>query len=427
MKHFAPPTGLTTIPLALLLAASASWAATQTQTQTQAQTPPPVAGAAGQTSAVVTPTANETIVSRIALYPDDLVAVILPASTYPLQIVEAARYLDKRAKDPKLPVQDDWDASVKTLLNYPTVVTAMNTDLDWLQSLGDAVTSDQAAVLAAVQSYRRKVYTAGNLKSDDKQLVAMEQDIITIAPANPQVIYVPQYNPTTVMYYGGYSSWGYYGYGYPSYYYPYAPGAALAAGLIWGAAIGAAWNGGRYAMHYGGYGGYGGGSIRINNGDINVGSGNRVNGGAGAANRATAGGTAWKPSSQQRGTTGRVGDPARGGASAGQYGPGASAGNRGGASAGQYGPAASGGNRGGASAGQYGPPSSAAGNRGSYDSSASNRASSGSYGGNRASAGQYGSRSSYGGASSFGGYGSGHSASMASSRGSMSRGGGRRR
>lgn len=401
MKHALMQNGWSAIPVALLLATSAGLAA--------APPPPSVPSAAmAQTSTVVAATSNETVVSRIALYPDDLIAVILPASTYPLQVIEAARYLDKRAKDPKLPIKDNWDPSVKTLLNYPTVVTAMNTDLDWLESLGDAVVEDQAAVLSAVQSYRRKVYAAGNLKSDNKQLVAMEQDVITIAPANPQVIYVPQYNPATVTVYGGYPTYGYYGVGYPSYYYPYAPGAALAAGLIWGAAIGAAWNGGHYATHYGGYGGNS--SIRINNGDINVGSGNRVNGGTGAGNRAAAGGTAWKPSSQPRASTGRVGDPARGGVSAGQYGP-----------------AASGGGNRGASAGQYGPPSSAAGNRGSYGNTASNRASTGSYGGNRASAGQYGNRGSYSGASSFGGYGSGHSASMASSRGSMSRGGGGRR
>ena len=204
--------------------------------------------------------------------------------------------------------------------------------------------------------------------------------------------------------------------------------AALAAGLIWGAAIGAAWNGGHYVTHYGGYGGYGGGGIHINNGDINIGSGNRPGGGAGAGNRpgAGGGGTAWKPSAQPRATTGRVGDPARGGmgpsASTGAIG--SAAGSRGGASAGQYGPSA-GGSRGGA----YGPPSSAGAG---YGSAGASRA-----GASGASAGQYGSRSSYGGgyskgagASSFGGYGSGHSTSMASSRGSMSRGfsgGGRRR
>lgn len=387
----------------------------------------PAPAVAASPAEVVAPTTNETLVARIALYPDDLIAIILPASTFPLQVVEAARYLDKRTKDPKLPIKDSWDASVKSLLNYPTVIQAMNADLDWMQALGDAVVADQENVLAAVQSYRRKVYAAGNLKSDAKQVVAMDQDIITIAPADPQVIYVPQYNPTTIMVYGGYSTWGYYGYGYPSYYYPYAPGAALAAGLIWGAAIGAAWNGGHYVTHYGGYGGYGGGGIHINNGDINIGSGNRPGGGTGAANRPGAGGgTAWKPSAQPRASTGRVGDPARGGGmgpSASTGAIGASAGNRG-ASAGQYGPSASasaGGSRGGA----YGPPSTAASNRGG---SAGAGASAGQYGSSR---GSYGGGYSKGaGASSFGGYGSGHSTSMASSRGSMSRGysgGGRRR
>ncbi|HPU16551.1 MAG TPA: DUF3300 domain-containing protein, partial [Polymorphobacter sp.] len=155
-----------------------------------AATSAPVPAAAASPGDIVAPTANETLVARIALYPDDLIAIILPASTFPLQIVEAARFLDKRAKDPKLAVKDSWDASVKSLVNYPTVITAMNADLDWMQALGDAVVADQENVLAAVQSYRRKVYAAGNLKSDAKQVVAMDQDIITIAPANPQVIYV---------------------------------------------------------------------------------------------------------------------------------------------------------------------------------------------------------------------------------------------
>ncbi|MGL4542067.1 MAG: DUF3300 domain-containing protein, partial [Polymorphobacter sp.] len=399
--------------LALLFAASSGIAAT---------TPPP-ASAAASSMPVAAPTANETLIARVALYPDDLIAIILPASTYPLQVVEAARYLDSRAKDPKLPIKESWDASVKSLVNYPTVIKAMNTDLDWMQALGDAVVADQNAVLAAVQSYRRKVYAAGNLKTDDKQVVAMDADVITIAPANPQVIYVPEYNPATIMVYGGYSSWGYYGYGYPSYYYPYAPGAALAAGLIWGAAIGAAWNGGHYVAHYGGYGGYGGGGIRINNGDINVGSGNRP--ATGAGNRPGGGnsGTAWKPSAQPRTSTGRVGDAGGGmGPSASTGAIGVSAGNRGGgASAGQYGPSASGAsNRVGTSAGQYGPPSTGASDRSGYGGNRSAGASAGQYGGNRGSTG----------ASSFGGYGSGHSTSMASSRGSMSRsysGGGRRR
>src|SRR6185369_2155990 len=73
----------------------------------------------------------ENLVGRIALYPDDLVAVILPASTNPLQIVQADRFLEKRKSDPKLPLDDKWDDSVKTLLNYPDVVKMMSGDLDW--------------------------------------------------------------------------------------------------------------------------------------------------------------------------------------------------------------------------------------------------------------------------------------------------------
>ena len=211
------------------------------------------------------------LVGPIALYPDDLVAIILPASTNPLQLVQADRYLDKRKADPKLPVDDKWDDAVKSLLNYPDVVKMMSADLDWTSALGEAVVADQGAVLEAIQSFRRRAQAAGNLKSDGKQVVAAEKEIITIVPADPQVIYVPQYNPTTVVTYGVAPVYGYYPTPYPSYYYPYAPGAALAAGVIWGAAIGAAWNGGRYVSHYGGDA-----NININrNTNINTGNINR--------------------------------------------------------------------------------------------------------------------------------------------------------
>ena len=127
----------------------------------------------------------DDLVGRIALYPDDLVAVILPASTSPLQIVQADRYLDKRKTDPKLPLDDKWDDAVKTLLNYPEVVKMMSNDLDWTSALGEAVVADQGAVLEGVQSFRRRAQAAGNLKSDDKQVVKAEQEIIIIEPANP--------------------------------------------------------------------------------------------------------------------------------------------------------------------------------------------------------------------------------------------------
>ena len=109
-------------------------------------------------------------------------------------------------------------------------------------------------------------------------MVKTEQEIIIIEPADPQVIYVPQYNPSTVVVYSAAPVYGYYPTPYPSYYYPYAPGAALAAGVIWGAAIGAAWSGNRY--------GWGGDNdININR-TTNVSTGgNTINRGQRAAGR----------------------------------------------------------------------------------------------------------------------------------------------
>ena len=123
------------------------------------------------------------LVGRIALYPDDLVAIILPAATSPLQIVQADRYLDKRKSDPKLPIDDKWDDPVKSLLNYPDVVKMMSNDLDWTSDLGEAVVEDQGAVLEAVQVFRRQAQAAGNLKSDTKQVVKQESEVIIIEPA----------------------------------------------------------------------------------------------------------------------------------------------------------------------------------------------------------------------------------------------------
>ena len=181
------------------------------------------------------------LVGPIALYPDDLVAIILPASTNPLQLVQADRFLEKRKADPKAPIDDKWDDPVKSLLNYPDVVKMMSADLDWTSALGEAVVTDQAAVIDAVQAFRRKAQAVGSLKSDAKQVVKVEKEIVYIESADPQVIYVPQYNPTTVVVQAAPPV--YYPTPYPSYYYPYPPGAALATGVIWGAAIGAAWSG----------------------------------------------------------------------------------------------------------------------------------------------------------------------------------------
>jgi hypothetical protein len=263
-------------------------------------------------SAAASPQDLDKLVDRIALYPDDLVAIILPASTNPLQIVQAERFLAKRKSDPKAPLDDKWDDSVKSLLNYPEVVTMMSGDLDWTSALGEAVVADQGAVLDAIQAFRRKAQAAGNLKSDGKQTVVVEKEVVTIVPADPQVIYVPQYNPTTVVVSGS-AAWGYYPNPYPVYYYPYPPGAALATGIIWGAAIGAIWGGNHYGAHYGGNANINvNRNTNINTGDINRGNNvsNRQAGGAGGG-----GSTAWKSNKQPGQVSSSVGAsrPARAG------------------------------------------------------------------------------------------------------------------
>lgn len=189
----------TAFSFAALLAATVAFTGIPANATTQTSTVYASAASTPRES----PTQLETLVSRIALYPDDLVALVIPAATYPLQVVEAARWLEKRKKDSKLAVPENWDDSVKSLANYPEVIRLMNDDLQWTQALNDAIVSDQAGVLNAVQSYRRKVMAAGNLKSDDKQVVTVEKEVVTIVQANPQIIYVPQYEPSAMVVYGG--------------------------------------------------------------------------------------------------------------------------------------------------------------------------------------------------------------------------------
>src|SRR6266550_3563407 len=152
-RHFARPAfaGLRALATCIALIA-ASLAA--------AQAP----AASGNAAEAPAPEELEKLVAPIALYPDDLVAIILPASTNPLQLVQADRFLDKRKADPKLPIDDKWDDSVKALVNYPDVVKMMSGDLDWTSALGEAVVADQGAVLEAIQAFRRRAQAAGNLK-----------------------------------------------------------------------------------------------------------------------------------------------------------------------------------------------------------------------------------------------------------------------
>jgi len=341
--------------------------------------------ASGNVAEAPSPEELDKLVGPIALYPDDLVAVILPASTNPLQIVQADRFLEKRKKDPKVPIDDSWDDSVKTLVNYPEVVKKMSADLDWTSELGEAVVADQKAVFDAVQAFRRKAQAAGNLKSDGKQVVEVEKEIIKIVPADPQVIYVPQYNPSSVVVYSAAPVYGYYPAPYPSYYYPYAPGAALATGLIWGAAIGAAWSGGRY--------GWGGNNeININrNTNINTGDINR--GDRGQQRSSQGGNSAWKSDKKPGQVKSGAGRPSQTSARAGDSRPGGGAGGAGGG----------GGARASQTGGGFGQGAGGGRPGGASTSGAATRSGGG------------------GGGSAFGGYGSGSSARADSSRGASSR------
>jgi hypothetical protein len=174
------------------------------------------------------------LVGPIALYPDDLVAIVLPASTYPLQVVQAARFLENRKTDSGLKPSDDWDDSVVALLNYPEVIELLNENLDWTYDLGTAVLNQRADVLSAIQDFRDEAYEAGNLRSDERQTITRADDAIEIKPADPQVIYVPYYEPERVVVYQPAPVYYYYPVAYPVYYYPYPAHHHFHTGFFWG-------------------------------------------------------------------------------------------------------------------------------------------------------------------------------------------------
>ncbi len=178
----------------------------------------------------------EELVGPIALYPDDLLAIILPASAYPLQIVDAARFLEALEEDPGLEPDPDWDDSVVALLNYPEVIEFLNDDIDWTWRLGEAVVSQQADVVAAIETFRDRAYAAGNLKSDEHQSVTRNDGVIEITPAADDVIYVPYYEPDQVVVYQPRPVYYYYPRAYPVYYYPYSSAHRFHNDWFWGVA-----------------------------------------------------------------------------------------------------------------------------------------------------------------------------------------------
>jgi uncharacterized membrane protein YgcG len=201
--------------------------------------PPPVPAQGAQPS----PEELQRLVAPIALYPDSLVAQILAASTFPEEIVEADRWMQEHRNLQGQALADEvnkqpWDASVKALTAFPSVLSNMDKNLSWTSSLGDAYVNDQDGVMNAIQVMRQRAEASGNLKSTPQQTVTTTAGNIYIQPVNPEVVYVPAYDPWLV--YGPplapWPGW----YWYPGLYVT-TPGVLFAAGIGIGFFAGFGW------------------------------------------------------------------------------------------------------------------------------------------------------------------------------------------
>jgi hypothetical protein len=229
----------------------------------------------------------DQMIAPIALYPDSLLAQILMASTYPADVAEAVKWSkdnpDQQGDTAVDAVQDkSWDPSVMSLAAFPQVLTMMGEQPDWVQNVGDAFLADSEGVMDTVQNLRLKAKDEGNLETTEQQTVTVQEPsttetIIVIEPADPQIIYVPSYNPTVI-----YGTWWWPHYT-PWYYRPYGYGfgTAVVRGIGFGIGIGitnALWGG----CHWG----RGRGSVNINvnrYNNVNV-NRNRINTGKGNSN-----------------------------------------------------------------------------------------------------------------------------------------------
>jgi hypothetical protein len=219
------------------------------------QTPPP--------TEALTSNQLDDLVAPIALYPDPLLSQIMVASTYPLELVQAFQWLGRNpglagAGLTQAAQQQNWDPSIQALVVFPDLVKRLNQDITWTTNLGNAFLSQQADVMDSVQRMRLKAQQAGKLSSTSQETVTTTNDsgqpVIDIEPSNPQVIYLPNYDPAYI--------WG------PSLYYPYAswfypPGYyGFGMGINMGFYFGGGWGG------WGGWGwhpGWGGHNIMVNN------------------------------------------------------------------------------------------------------------------------------------------------------------------
>jgi hypothetical protein len=258
----------------ILFVAFAPVASAQTQ-------PAPAPASAPAQDVLLQPGEIDALLSPIALYPDALIAQVLMAATYPLEVIQASRWLkeNKGLKDDALRAALDkqgWDESVKSLAATPSVLDMMADKLDWTQKLGDAMLAQQNDVMDGVQRLRAKAEANNKLQSTPQQKVSKRSEggkqVIVIEPTNPETMYVPYYDPAVV--YGAWSYPSYPPYYWGAGYWPYG-GAVLGAGLAFGAGYAV----GRWAGWAGG-GGYWGGNANINwnNNNINI---NRPGGGSG--------------------------------------------------------------------------------------------------------------------------------------------------
>jgi hypothetical protein len=248
----------------LLLCGALVWA--------QTPAPPPVTqpGPQAQAAQILTPPQLDNLVAPIALYPDPLLGQVLAASTYPLELVEAQQWLQHNRNLSGTQVMDaarqqNWDPSVQAMVGFPDVLAMLNRDVQWTTDLGNAYLAQQNDVMAAVQRMRLRAEQNGRLASTQQQTVTTQtqngQSAIVIEPANPQVIYVPVYNPEYIW---GPPLWGY----YPPLWYPsigfgfgFGPGIFLGAFFPgWGG-----WGWGGWPAGWGWGLGWFGGGVYVNN------------------------------------------------------------------------------------------------------------------------------------------------------------------
>jgi hypothetical protein len=247
------------------------------------QAPPAGAPLPPPPGQALSPDQLEGLVAPIALYPDPILSQILVASTYPLELVQAWQWLQRSPglTGPALTQaaqQQNWDASIQALVVFPDLVKRLNADITWTTDLGNAFLAQQPDVMDAVQRMRLKAQQAGKLSSTPQQRVTTAnesgQPVIEIMPANPEMIYLPNYDPAYF--------WG------PSLYYPYANwfyppfigggfGFGFGLGISMGFYFGGGWGG------WGGWGwhpGWGNHSVMVNNGFIHRNNFNASRGGS---------------------------------------------------------------------------------------------------------------------------------------------------